>query len=57
MPVIIECSHQRSLSYGLSPGARPDFSPLARNDLSLLIEQNRLLHAHAVPAMERKSVV
>jgi transcriptional regulator of acetoin/glycerol metabolism len=52
MPVIIECSHQRSLSYGLSPGARPDFSPLARNDLSLLIEQNRLLHTHAVPAME-----
>ena len=52
MPVIIECSHQRSLSYGLSPGARPDFSPLARNDLSLLIERNRLLHAHAVPAME-----
>ncbi len=52
MPVIIESSHQRSLSYGLCPGARPDFSPLARNDLSLLIEQNRMLHAHAVPAME-----
>jgi transcriptional regulator of acetoin/glycerol metabolism len=52
MPVIIESSHQRSLSYGLCPGARPDFSPLARNDLSLLIEQNRMLHTHAVPAME-----
>ena len=52
MPVIIESSHQRSLSYGLSPGGRPDFSPLARNDMSLLIEQNRLLHTHAVPAME-----
>jgi transcriptional regulator of acetoin/glycerol metabolism len=52
MPVIIESSHQRSLSYGLCPGARPDFSPLARNDLSMLIEQNRLLHTHAVPAME-----
>lgn len=52
MPVIIESSHQRSLSYGLSPGARPDFCPLARNELSLLIEQNRLLHTHAVPAME-----
>ncbi len=52
MPLVIESSHQRSLSYGLSPCARPDFSPLARNDLSQLIEQNRLLHAHAVPAME-----
>ncbi|WP_426177616.1 sigma-54-dependent Fis family transcriptional regulator [Massilia sp. TWR1-2-2] len=52
MPVIIESSHQRSLSYGLCPGARPDFSPLARNDLSMLIAQNRLLHAHAVPVME-----
>ena len=52
LPVIIESSHLRSLSYGLSPGARADFSPLARNDLSLLIEQNRMLHAHAVPAME-----
>ncbi|MDL2357446.1 MAG: sigma-54-dependent Fis family transcriptional regulator [Pseudomonadota bacterium] len=52
MPVIIESSHQRSLSYGLCPGARPDFNPLARNELSLLIEQNRLLHTHAVPAME-----
>ncbi len=52
MPVIIESSHQRSLSYGLSPGARPDFGPLARNELSLLIEQNRMLHTHAVPAME-----
>jgi len=52
MPVIIESSHQRSQSYGLSPGARPDFCPLARNDLSKLIEQNQLLHHHAVPAME-----
>jgi transcriptional regulator of acetoin/glycerol metabolism len=52
MPGIIESSHQRSLAYGLSPGARADFSPLARSDLSLLIERNRLLHTHAVPAME-----
>jgi transcriptional regulator of acetoin/glycerol metabolism len=52
MPGIIESSHQRSLSYGLSPGARPDFGPLARSDLLVLIEQNRLLHTHAVPAME-----
>ncbi len=52
IPAVIETSHQRSLSYGLCPGARPDFSPLARNDLNLLIERNRLLHLHAVPAME-----
>ena len=52
MPVIIESSRQRSLSYGLCPGARPDFSPIARNDLSLLIQQNRMLYTHAVPAME-----
>ncbi len=26
--------------------------PLARSDISLLLEQNHLLHAHAVPAME-----
>jgi transcriptional regulator of acetoin/glycerol metabolism len=51
-PLIIASSHQRSQSYGLQPGAQPDFSPLARGDLSLLIEQNRLLHTHAVPAME-----
>jgi sigma-54 dependent transcriptional regulator, acetoin dehydrogenase operon transcriptional activator AcoR len=52
MPVIIESSHQRSQSYGRCPGARPDFDPVARNDLALLIEQNHLLYAHAVPAME-----
>ncbi|MBA5690722.1 sigma-54-dependent Fis family transcriptional regulator [Rugamonas apoptosis] len=52
MPLIIETSHQRSLSYGLNPERKPDFNPLARGDLNALIEQNRLLHAHALPAME-----
>ena len=52
MPVTIATSHERSHSYGLCPGARPDFSPLAHNDLSLLIQQNRMLYTHAVPAME-----
>jgi transcriptional regulator of acetoin/glycerol metabolism len=52
MPHIIETSHQRSQSYGLCPDSSADFSPLARSELSVLIEQNRLLHAHAVPAME-----
>ena len=52
MPQIIETSHQRSQAYGLCPGASPDFNPLARPDLALLIEQNRMLYNHAVPAME-----
>ena len=52
VPVIIETLHQRSLAYGLSPTATPDFTPAGKSDLSLLIEQNRMLHAHAVPAME-----
>jgi len=52
MPAIIETSRQRSASYGLCPGAKPDFNPLDRTELSMLIEQNRMLHAHAVPAME-----
>jgi transcriptional regulator of acetoin/glycerol metabolism len=51
-PLIIETSHRRSLDYGLQPESPADFSPLARCELSLLIEQNRLLHTHAVPAME-----
>ena len=50
--VMIETSHQRSAGYGLCPGARPEFVPLARNDMSRLLEQNVLLHTHAVPAME-----
>ncbi len=52
MPSIIDSSHQRCAAFGLRPGAQPDFSPLQRNDLSVLIERNRLLHMHAVPAME-----
>ena len=52
MPLIIETSRRRSVDYGLRPESVADFSPLARSDLSMLIEQNRLLHAHAVPAME-----
>jgi len=52
MPAIIETSHQRSQAFGLCPDITPDFSPLPRSDLAELIERNRLLHAHAVPAME-----
>jgi transcriptional regulator of acetoin/glycerol metabolism len=52
LPVMIETSHQRSQKYGVCPQTTPDYDALPRNDLSLLIEQNRLLHTHAVPAME-----
>jgi transcriptional regulator of acetoin/glycerol metabolism len=52
VPVIIETSHQRSVAFGLSPTATPDFTPAGKSDLSLLIEQNRMLHTHALPAME-----
>ena len=52
MPSIIDSSHLRSAAFGLQPGSQPDFSPLERSELVLLIERNRLLHMHAVPAME-----
>ena len=50
--IMIEESHQRSAAYGLTKDMAPEFSPIGRTDLSLLIEQNRLLHTHAVPVME-----
>ncbi|KAB8035900.1 GAF domain-containing protein [Janthinobacterium aquaticum] len=52
MRSIIETSHRRSINYGLQPESSAELTALARGDLSVLIEQNRLLHAHAVPAME-----
>ena len=51
-PVLIEESHRRSVTYGLTADTKPEFDPLSRTDLSLVIEQNRLLHTHAVPVME-----
>ncbi len=51
-PSMIKDSHQRSIEYGLTVHGEPNFSPLARTDLSLLIEQNRMLHSHALPVME-----
>ena len=50
--VMLEESHQRCASYGLSETGKPDFSPIGRSDLSLLVEQNRVLHTHALPVME-----
>ncbi|PUA18312.1 sigma-54-dependent Fis family transcriptional regulator [Glaciimonas sp. PCH181] len=49
---MIEESRQRSKAYGLSEIEKPDFSPIGRPDLSLLLEQNRTLHIHALPVME-----
>jgi len=49
---MIATSHQRSEQFGLCPDSRPDFNPIAGADLSQLVEHNRLLYSHAVPAME-----
>jgi transcriptional regulator of acetoin/glycerol metabolism len=50
--IMLDESHQRCASYGLSETERPDFSPIGRSDLSLLVEQSRVLHTHALPVME-----
>lgn len=50
--VNVEKSHQRSVAYGLAENDKPDFSPLLSADLSLVVEQNQTLRAHALPVME-----
>jgi len=50
--MLIEKSHQRSAAFGLSELERPDYSAIARADFSLVIDQNRILHTHALPVME-----
>ena len=50
--IMLDESHRRCASYGLSEAARPDFSPIGRSDITLLVEQNRVLHTHALPVME-----
>jgi sigma-54 dependent transcriptional regulator, acetoin dehydrogenase operon transcriptional activator AcoR len=52
MATMIAISHRRSEQFGLSPDSRPDFTPASGTDLSYLVERNRLLYSHAVPAME-----
>ncbi|MBK4734014.1 sigma-54-dependent Fis family transcriptional regulator [Noviherbaspirillum sp. DKR-6] len=49
---MLDESHQRCAAYGLSTTEKPDFDPIARNDLSLIVEQNRVLYTHALPVME-----
>ena len=48
----IKKAHQRSAAFGLSEGAETEFEPLGQSELSRSIEQNRLLHTHALPVME-----
>ncbi len=49
---MIADSHQRSEHYGLRAHARPDLDPLAGSALTALVERNRMLYSHALPAME-----
>jgi transcriptional regulator of acetoin/glycerol metabolism len=50
--IMIEQAHQRSAGYGIPRTAEPDFGPLGKSDLALLLDQNRILHSHAAPVME-----
>jgi len=52
LPATIASAHRRSQSFGLRANLRPDFDPLSLSALSALVEQNRMLYSHAVPAME-----
>ena len=45
-------AHERSASYGVLRDARPEYQPANKQEFSVLLEQNRLLHSHAVPVME-----
>src|SRR5438445_13778853 len=51
-PAVIEKSHQRSTAFGLGKNDKPDILTLDPGSLSMLLEQNRALHAHALPVME-----
>ncbi|WP_443115433.1 sigma-54-dependent Fis family transcriptional regulator [Herbaspirillum seropedicae] len=48
----IERSHQRSSSYGITRGQRPDLDSLSRADLAQTLEANQVLSGHARPVME-----
>jgi len=49
---LVADSHRRSQAYGLQPGGHPDLDRVPAADLSLLVERNRILYNHALPAME-----
>jgi hypothetical protein len=48
----IDAAHARSMSYGLESGMDPDFSTVARGELSSALEESRFLFQHAEPVME-----
>ena len=49
---LIRKSHQRSETFGLADSMRPDYGVLRAADLSLKLDQNRVLCSHAFPVME-----
>ena len=49
---LIAQSHERCQAQGLSRIERPDFAPLGRSDLTVVMDRNRRLHTHAAPVME-----
>ena len=48
----IQKAHERSQGYGLLTSVRPDYDVLPTSELTLKVEQNRILCAHAMPVME-----
>lgn len=48
----IQKAHERSERFGLVASARPDYDVLTGAELSLKLEQNRVLTTHALPVME-----
>jgi transcriptional regulator of acetoin/glycerol metabolism len=48
----IQKSHERSETFGLSTSTRPDYDVLPAPELTLKLEQSRILCAHATPVME-----
>jgi transcriptional regulator of acetoin/glycerol metabolism len=48
----IQKSHERSETFGLSTSTRPDYDVLPAPELTLKLEQSRVLCAHATPVME-----
>lgn len=48
---VIRQSHLRSESYGLSENNSPEYDRLRRSLMDDLVQQNRMLHTHAIPVM------